>query len=85
MNKTNLLASKHLGKKSTASLKYDPSLLVAIPRSENRLQYNIKNEDLPFFGYDVWHCCEFSTMTKNNLPLARLLKIKYNCNSEFLV
>ena len=82
---TDKIASTHLGKKSTGSELYDPSLLVAIPRIENRKQYDIKNEDLPFFGEDVWHAYEFSTLTQNGLPVTRLMKLKYNCESEFLV
>ena len=85
MDITNSIASKHLGQKSLGSLKYDPSLLVAIPRVENRLQYDILNDNLPFLGNDVWHCYEFSTMTKNNLPISRVLKLKYPIESEFLV
>ncbi len=82
---TDKIASKYLGKKVDGSVTYDPSLLVAIPRIENRKQYNIQNENLPFCGWDVWHAYEFSTMTENGVPLTRLLKLKYNCNSEFLV
>lgn len=82
---TNLIASKHLGQKSSCCEKYDSSLLVAIPRELNRIQYEIKNDNLPFLGCDVWHCYEFSTMTKNNLPISKVLKLKYDCNSEFLV
>lgn len=85
MNKTDKIASTHLGKKSSNIDKYNSSLLVAIPRIENRKQYNIKNNNLPFFGYDVWHAYEFSVLNENNLPLNRLLKIKYNCDSEFLI
>ena len=84
-NITNLIASTHLGQKSSLIDKYDPSLLVAIPRSENRLQYNIKNENLPFVGFDVWHAYEFSVLLNNNLPITRLLKLKYPCDSEFLI
>ena len=84
-NITNTLASRHLGKKSSTSLNYDPNLLVAIPRIENRKQYEINNDSLPFLGIDVWHCYEFSVLTNNNLPISRLLKLKYSCNSEFLV
>ena len=83
--KTDEIASKHLGKKSTGSEKYDSSLLVAIPRFENRKQYEINNENLPFKGFDVWHAYEFSSMTENGVPVTRLLKIKYSCESEFLV
>ena len=84
-NLTEQIASKHLGKKSLGSEYYDSSLLVAIPRSENRKQYNIKNEILPFVGYDIWHGYEFSTLTENGIPVTRVLKLKYNCNNEYLV
>lgn len=84
-DETNLIASKHLGQKSLGSEQYDPNLLVAIPRELNRKQYEIKNENLPFLGFDVWHCLEFSTMTESNLPISKVLKLKYSSNSEFLV
>lgn len=82
---TDQIASKYLGKKVDGSVKYDPSLLVAIPRFENRTQYNIDNCNLPFDGWDVWHAYEFSAMSENGIPVTKLLKLKYNCNSEFLV
>lgn len=85
MNRTDEIASTHLGKKSEGSETYNPSLLVAIPRFENRKQYNIQNNNLPFEGWDVWHAYEFSAMTENGVPVTRLLKLKYNCTSEFLV
>ena len=64
---TEQIASKHLGKKSSGSEVYDPSLLVAVPRSENRKQYNIDNKNLPFEGYDIWHGYEFSCLTENGI------------------
>lgn len=85
MSLTDNLASKYLGKRVEGRDFYDPSLLVAIPRSENRLQYKIHNDNLPFEGYDVWHAYEFSCMTQNGLPVTRVLKLKYPCDSEFLV
>lgn len=85
MNRTDEIASTHLGKKSEGSETYNPSLLVAIPRLENRKQYNIQNNNLPFEGWDVWHAYEFSAMTENGIPVTRLMKLKYNCTSEFLV
>lgn len=83
--KTDEIASKFLGKKVSGSEIYDPSLLVAIPREENRKQYNLNNENLPFYGWDVWHAYEFSSMTENGIPVTILLKLKYSCNSKFLV
>lgn len=83
--KTDEIAGKFLGKKVSGSSSYDPSLLVAVPRIENRKQYNIDNENLPFEGFDVWHLYEFSALTENGLPVTRVLKIKYSCNSDFIV
>lgn len=85
MNKTDELASTHLGKKSQGSEKYNPALLVAIPRCENRKQYNIDDNNLPFDGFDVWHAYEFSALTQNGVPVTRLIKLKYDCKSKFLV
>lgn len=84
-NQTDETASKFLGKRVSCSETYDPSLLVRVPRFENRAQYGISNEDLPFTGFDVWHAYEFSSMTENGLPVTRLLKMKYDCKNEFLV
>lgn len=84
-NQTDVIASTHLGKKVSGSETYDPNLIVAIPRIENRRQYNIENNNLPFKGFDIWHAYEFSSMTKNGIPVTRLMKMKYNCDSEFLV
>lgn len=84
-NITDKIASTHLGKKSVGSDSYDPSLLVVVPREENRKIYDIKNDSLPFIGYDVWHAYEFSVLTKNGIPTTRVLKLKYNCNNEYLI
>ena len=84
-NKTDRIASTHLGKRSAGSDIYDPSLLVAVPRVENRKQYNIDENDLPFEGWDVWHAYEFSCMTENGVPVTRVLKLKYSCNSMNIV
>ena len=84
-NKTDRIASTHLGKKSEGSDVYAPSLLVAVPRVENRKQYNIDENNLPFDGWDVWHAYEFSCMTQNGVPVTRVLKLKYPCKSIYLV
>lgn len=84
-DKTEQIASKYLGKKIDGFDTYTPSLLVPVPREDNRTQYSINNANLPFAGYDVWHAYEFSSMTQNGLPVTRLLKIKYNCESKFIV
>lgn len=85
MNITEEIASTHLGKKSVGSELYDKSLLVAVPRVDNRQQYNIDSDNLPFVGYDVWNAYEVSFMTLNNIPCNYVLKIKYPCNNPFIV
>ena len=77
------LASKFLGKRVGVCNSYDASLLVAVPRNENRIRYEIDANT--FNGFDVWHAYEFSTMTKNGVPLTKLLKIKYSAQSEFII
>lgn len=84
-NNTDKIASKFLGKRTEGSASYDFSLILPIPREENRKQYCIKNNNLPFVGWDIWHAYEFSAMTENGIPVTRVLKIKYNCNNEFLM
>lgn len=84
-NITDKTASTLLGKKVSTSDKYDSSLLVAVPRFENRVRYEIDNENLPFVGWDVWHAYEFSVMTENSFPVTRVMKVRYNCNSPFIV
>ena len=83
--KTDIIASKYLGQKTNGSEKYDNSLLVAIPRDENRVKYEINSDNLIFNGWDIWHAYEFSALTENNLPVTSLLKLKYNCTSKYLV
>lgn len=82
---TDKIASTFLGKKVSGSQTYNPKLLVAVPRAENREQYRIVMGDLPFEGLDVWHAYEFSTMTENGIPLTRLMKFSYCCDNDFII
>lgn len=82
---TDDIASKFLGKKVEGSTIYDPALLVAVPRFENRKQYDIDENNLPFQGFDIWHAYEFSCLCESGLPVTRLMKLKYNCNSPFII
>lgn len=84
-DRTEEIASTHLGKRVEMCDQYNPDLLVAVPRIDNRRDYNIDNNNLPFEGWDIWHAYEFSALTENGLPVTRLLKIKYNCTSEFII
>ena len=85
LSTTDKIASTLLGKKVESCEIYNPSFLVAVPRIENRTQYYIDMNNLPFEGIDVWHAYEFSVLTENNIPITRVIKLKYNCNNEFLI
>lgn len=77
--------STHLGKQCSYPQHYDPSVLVAVPRHLNRVQYSIADDSLPFFGLDIWHAYEFSFLIDSGVPVAAILKIGYPANSPFLV
>lgn len=84
-NQTDEIAGKFLGKKVSGCDEYNPDLLVAVPRAENRERYGIIKGNLPFAGFDVWHAYEFSAMTEHGVPVTKVLKLKYNCDNDFLV
>lgn len=74
-----------LGKNTIYAEKYDKKLLFRIPRSENRAQYKIDDENLPFVGFDSWNCYELSFQTDNGLPLTRVMKMVYPSDSKYIV
>ena len=74
-----------LGKSPVTAEKYDPSVLFRIPRSENRVRYDLYDDKLPFVGYDVWNCYEVSFLTDNGLPVSRVMKLLYAADSQYLV
>jgi 7-cyano-7-deazaguanine reductase len=79
------IEATHLGKQSNYPQHYDPSVLVAVPRKLNRLQYGISDEALCFTGFDVWHAYEFSFLTLKGAPVIGILKIVYPVSNKFLV
>jgi 7-cyano-7-deazaguanine reductase len=84
--------TKHLGRDSSGNVmapyvtpnKIDPTLLVAVPRAENRTKSNIF-QPVQFVGFDSWNCYEFSTLNSDGFPLVGLLRIVYNSDSEYIV
>ena len=79
------IESTHLGKPTAYPRQYSPGLLVAVPRKENRIQYDISDTALPFVGWDVWHAWEAGFLTDSGLPVSGILKIIYACSSDCLV
>ena len=77
--------TKHLGQTSEYKDQYDPGLLVNEPRSNNRQHLDIKDDALPFVGYDTWNAYEVSALTNNGLPVAGVAKVVYPCDSKYIV
>ena len=90
MNITDI-ASKHLGKAGDGSVvnpyvtpdSVDASLLVAVPRELNRIDYGITSDD--FEGVDVWNAYEVSFLTQNGFPINCVAKIIYPSDSPCIV
>ena len=72
---TDDIASKVLGQRVSAPLTYTPSILVPVPRIENRVQYEITNND--FVGFDTWNCYEVSFLLNNGFPITCYGKLIY--------
>lgn len=92
-DKLNELVSVHLGRAGDGTVvkpyvtpnDVDSSLLVSVPRSLNREQYNIKENDLPFVGVDAWNAYEFSTLLGNGFPISGWLKFTYPSDTPNIV
>lgn len=89
----NKLVSVHLGKAGDGSVvkpyvtpdEVDPSLLVAVPRSLNRVGYGLEDNNLPFVGFDAWNAYEFSTLLTNGFPVSGWLKFSYEADCPNIV
>jgi len=77
--------SVHLGKVSQYKSTYDSSLLVREPRQNNRTYLDIYDDKLPFVGFDTWNAYECSFLLDNGCPVTGVAKIKYPCDSRYIV
>ena len=76
---------RFLGKRAGTPQAYDPSLLVAVPRIENRRQHGIDEVANLFEGYDIWHAYEISFLLDNGLPVTGIIKIVYPASSPNII
>lgn len=80
----NDFASKSLGSENSYAVytdKYDPSLLVAMPRNLARQDWGIEQ----VLGIDIWHCYEATFLLNNGFPVSGILKFIYSSTSEYMV
>ncbi len=74
---------KVLGKKVGYCSKYNPDLLVFVPRKEKRDEIGITS--LPFIGFDLWNQYEISYLDYNGKPVVRIATLIYNANTDNIV
>lgn len=69
-----------LGKKSSYSAIYDPSLLFRISRTPKRDEIRVKHP-LPFQGVDIWNAYELSWLNRHGKPQVAFAEIFVPCES----
>lgn len=84
-NNASELEKLTLGKSTEYISQYDPSLLQAVPRSLNRKELNLTNENLPFTGEDVWYGYELSWLNSKGKPVVAVAEFVFPCTSPNIV
>lgn len=74
-----------LGKTTDYASEYNPNLLQGVPRSLNRAQLNLTNDDLPFYGEDVWYGYELSWLNPKGKPVVAVAEFRVPAISENIV
>ena len=79
------IEAKVLGQQVAFPTDYCPLILVPVPRSLNRVIYDIHLPEELFRGYDTWHAYEAGFLTQKGLPVCGVLKIVYSAGSPNIV
>lgn len=64
---------------------YTPELLQPVPRSLNRDDLDIDQQNLPFAGEDVWYGYELSWLNNQGKPQVAVAEFRFDCNSPNIV
>jgi 7-cyano-7-deazaguanine reductase len=73
-----------LGKVSSYSEHYDPSLLQGVPRSMSRNAIELPDE-LPFSGVDIWNAYELSWLNTKGKPQVAIMRCEVPITSPNLI
>lgn len=74
-----------LGKTATYENQYNPRLLYAVTRQQNRNALGITAETLPFYGEDIWHAYELSWLNSKGKPEVAIGRFTFPCITPNLV
>jgi 7-cyano-7-deazaguanine reductase len=73
-----------LGKSTTYSAQYDPSLLFAFSRTQKRAEIGI-TQTLPFAGFDIWNAYEISWLNLRGKPQVALATFSIPADSPNII
>jgi 7-cyano-7-deazaguanine reductase len=74
-----------LGKAVAYPERYDPGLLLPLPRADQRRRLGIESGKLPFVGADVWNAFELSWLDAKGLPQVARGRFVFPCESPNLI
>ena len=80
----NFLKDSPLGKVSSYEGNYQPNLLCPLPRDVFRKKLGIENE-LPFYGYDLWNAYELSWLNQKGKPISAIAQFLMPCASPNII
>jgi len=79
------LSKLTLGKSTQYCSEYTADLLQGVPRSLNRDDLALNQEELPFIGEDVWYGYELSWLNEKGKPVVAVAEFRFNCSSKNIV
>ncbi len=79
------LSKLTLGKSTQYFSEYTADLLQGVPRSLNRDDLALDQDNLPFVGEDVWYGYELSWLNEKGKPVVAVAEFRFPCTSENIV
>ncbi len=79
------LSKLTLGKTTEYCSEYNPDLLQGVPRSLNRDDLALTNDNLPFIGEDVWYGYELSWLNAKGKPVVAVAEFRFACTSPNII
>lgn len=74
-----------LGKKTVYNDQYDPIVLYAVNRDQDRNAIGIDAQDLPFQGVDIYNFFDLTWLNSKNIPEYGMLSLYVSCESPNIV
>ncbi|WP_281558600.1 NADPH-dependent 7-cyano-7-deazaguanine reductase QueF [Thalassomonas sp. RHCl1] len=74
-----------LGKTTAYVAQYTPDLLQGVPRSLNRNDLALDQNNLPFQGEDLWYGYELSWLNSKGKPVVAVAEFRFPCSSENII